>query len=469
MGGTHRPNFTPNDPYTPDKPEMKYTPHTDEDRREMLDVIGVASTDDLFHDVPEAHRFPTLDLPQGLSELESRRYFTRMAARNATVGEHPCFLGAGAYYHYTPATVPHLLFRGEIYTAYTPYQAEVSQGTLQIIYEFQTMMAELTGMDVANASMYDGSTAVAEAALMAVRAARGKRNKLVLSNGLHPEYRRVLQSYNHGIDIEECFLDLDPATGTTPLDKLREAVDGNTAAVMIQYPNFLGSIEDVRAIGEIAHQAGALLCVSADPIAITLLESPGALGADIVSGEGQSLGIPLWLGGPYLGFFTTSEKLMRQMPGRVCGRTVDQDGREGFVLTLQAREQHIRRGKATSNICTNEALVATAVAMYLTTVGKGGLQEVSNLCYQRSHYLADQLSQLDGYELAFTTPFFREFVVRTPQPPAAINKRLWDEHGIIGGYDLSHDYPELGNAWLLTATEMNSREEIDRLVAALRE
>jgi glycine dehydrogenase subunit 1 len=447
---------------------VKYTPHTEMDRREMLEAIGVEQIEDLFHDVPEAYRFPDLELPEGLSELEARRYFTRMAAKNATVAEYPCFLGAGAYYHYTPAVVPHLLFRGEIYTAYTPYQPEVAQGTLQIIYEFQTMIAELTGMDVANASMYDGSTALAEAALMAVRLSRGRRTKVVISNAIHPEYRHVLETYNHGLDVEELYLDIDPASGLTPLDAIRAAVDGNTAAVMIQYPNFFGSIEDVAAIAEIAHDAGAVLCVSADPVALALLQSPGALGADIVTGEGQSLGMPLWFGGPYVGLFATKDAYLRQMPGRVCGRTVDTEGRTGYVLTLQAREQHIRREKATSNICTNEALIATAVTMYLAAVGKNGLQQVATLCYQRSHYLARRLAELDGYEVLFTSPFFREFAIRTPLPAGELNRRLWEEYGIIGGYDLSREYPELGNGWLLTTTEMNSRTEIDALVDAVR-
>ncbi len=448
---------------------MKYTPHTDEDRHEMLAAIGVEAIDELFHDVPAQHRFPELALPAGMSEIEARRYFEQMAARNATLSDHPCFLGAGAYYHYTPAVVPHLLFRGEIYTAYTPYQPEVAQGTLQIIYEFQTMMAELTGMEVANASMYDGSTALAEAALMAVRVSRGRRNKLVISKGVHPEYRHVLATYNHGLDVEEVYLDVDSESGVTPLASIRELVDKNTAAVIIQYPNFFGAIEEVQAVGEIAHEAGALLCVSADPVAIALLKSPGELGADIVTGEGQSLGIPVWFGGPYVGFFATLEKHVRQMPGRVCGRTVDTEGRTGYVLTLQAREQHIRREKATSNICTNEALVATAVTMYLSAVGKGGLQEVANLCYQRSHYLANELSKLEGYDLLFSAPFFREFAIRTPVPASELNRRLWEEHGIIGGYDLSRDFPNLRNAWLLTTTEMNAREEIDQFVDALRE
>lgn len=449
---------------------MRYTPHTENDRREMLAAIGVERVEDLFHDVPEAVRFPDLDLPSGMSEVEGRRYFTQMAAKNATLAEHASFLGAGAYYHYTPAAIPHLLFRGELYTAYTPYQPEVAQGSLQIIYEYQSMIAELTGMDVANASMYDGSTGLAEAALMAVRVSRGRRKKLVISNGIHPEYNRVLETYNHGLDLEEVYLDLDPETGTTPLEAIKAAVDKKTACVMIQYPNFFGSIEDVKAIGEIAHKAGALLCVSADPIAIALLKSPGELGADIVTGEGQSLGIPVWLGGPYVGFFATRKKYMRQLPGRICGRTVDTEGRPGFVLTLQAREQHIRRQKATSNICTNQALVATAVTMYLTAVGKNGLEQVANLCYQRSHYLANEINKLDGYELLFPAgaPFFREFAVRTPEPVAQLNKRLWNEHGIIGGYDLSRDFPHLGNAWLLTATEMNPKGDIDRLLAALK-
>ncbi|MCB0076513.1 MAG: aminomethyl-transferring glycine dehydrogenase subunit GcvPA [Anaerolineales bacterium] len=434
----------------------------------MLAAIGVESNDDLFNDVPEAYRFPTLDLPQGMSEVTARRHFERMATRNATLSTHPSFLGAGAYYHYTPAVVPHLLFRGELYTAYTPYQAEVAQGTLQIIYEFQTLMAELTGMDVANASMYDGSTAVAEAALMAVRQSRGKRNKLVISRGLHPEYRKVLDTYNHGIDIDEHYVDLDAVSGLTPLAAVEAALDDKTAAVIVQYPNFYGNIEDLRAIGDAAHAAGALLCVSADPIAITMLQSPGELGADIVTGEGQSLGIPVWYGGPYVGFFATSQKLLRQMPGRICGRTVDTEGRTGYVLTLQAREQHIRRDKATSNICTNEALVATAVTMYMTAVGKQGLLQVANLCYQRSHYLIDQLSALEGYERLHEAPFFREAALRTPRPAAELNRYLWEEHGIIGGYDLGRVDPALDHAWLLTATEMNSREEIDRLVDAVR-
>lgn len=447
---------------------MRYTPHTTAERREMLNTIGVTQIEDLFHDVPEAVRFPDLQLPSGMTEIEARRYFNRMANKNAKVTEHSCFLGAGAYYHYTPAAIPHLLFRGEIYTAYTPYQPEVAQGTLQIIYEFQSMVAELLGMDVANASMYDGSTALAEAALMAVRASRGRRTKLIVSKGIHPEYRHVLETYNHGIDIEEVYVDLDPDKGTTSLEGIRAALDKKTACVMVQYPNFLGSIEDLKAIGALAHKAGALLCVSADPMSLALLKSPGELGADIVTAEGQSLGIPLWLGGPYVGLFASRKKYMRQMPGRICGRTVDTKGRTGFVLTLQAREQHIRREKAKSNICTNQALVATAVSMYLTAVGKNGLQQVANLCYQRSHYLAQELAALDGYELLFSTPFFREFAIRTPEPASQLNKRLWEEHGIIGGYDLSRDYPELGHAWLLTATEMTSKAEIDHLVTLLR-
>lgn len=303
---------------------------------------------------------------------------------------------------------------------------------------------------------------------MAVRASRGRRTKLIISNAIHPEYRHVLQTYCHGMELQEVYLDFSPDTGTTPLDAIRAAVDKKTACVMIQYPNFFGSIEDVKAIADIAHKAGALLCVSADPIALALLKSPGELGADIVTGEGQSLGIPVWLGGPYVGFFAARKKYMRQMPGRICGRTVDTEGQQGFVLTLQAREQHIRRQKATSNICTNQALVATAVTMYLTAVGKNGLQQVSNLCYQRAHYLANELTKLEGYELLFSTPFFREVAIRTPESPGSLNQRLWEEHGIIGGYNLSQDYPQLGNAWLLTATEMNSKEEIDQLVAALR-
>ncbi|MCZ7568634.1 MAG: aminomethyl-transferring glycine dehydrogenase subunit GcvPA [Ardenticatenaceae bacterium] len=448
---------------------MRYTPHTEADRRAMLDAIGVERVEDLFADVPANLRFPSLDLPKGLSEPEVWQYFSRMAAKNAALNEHACFLGAGAYYHYVPAALPHLLFRSEFYTAYTPYQPEISQGTLQTIFEFQTLVCQLTGMEVANASMYDGSTAFAESALTAARLGRGRRPRLLVSAAIHPEYRAVLETYTHGQDLEIVTIDYDPATGLTDQASIQAQLDQRTAAVMVQYPNFFGQIEPLGELADAVHRAGGLLTVSADPVALALLKTPGELGADIVTGEGQPLGLLPMFGGPYLGLFATLERHVRQMPGRLAGETVDSEGRRAYVLTLQAREQHIRREKATSNICTNEALAATAATIYLSLLGKSGFTQVATLCYQRAHYLADQLARLDGYDLAFSAPFMREFVIRTPRPVAELNRTLWEEHGIIGGYDLGRAYPELQNHWLLTTTEMNSREQIDRFVGALRE
>ncbi len=446
---------------------MRYTPHTEAERQAMLKAIGVERIEDLFADIPAQVRFPSLDLPEGMSELEAQRLFAALAAENATVATHPCFLGAGAYYHFTPALLTHLLFRGEFYTAYTPYQPEISQGTLQVIFEFQTLVCQLTGMDVANASMYDGSTALAEAALMAVRLTRSRRTRLLISEAVHPEYRDVVATYSQGMDIELVPIPFDRRNGTTDVEAVRAALNEHTAALIVQYPNFFGQIEPLGQLGELIHGVGGHFVVSADPVALGLLKPPGDFGADIVTAEGQSLGIPLMYGGPYVGLFATRMKHVRQMPGRVAGQTVDIEGRRGFVLTLQAREQHIRREKATSNICTNEALIATAVTIYLSAVGRHGLRQVANLCYHKAHYLAQRLTALDGYELAFEGPFVREFAVRTPVPPAELNRYLWETHGIIGGYDLERAYPELKNHWLLTATEMNARADIDRLVEAV--
>lgn len=448
---------------------MRYTPHTNAERAKMLKAIGVERIEDLFTDIPEQVRFPTLDLPEGVSELEVQRLFHQVASENASVADYPCFLGAGAYYHFTPAVLPHLLFRSEFYTSYTPYQAEVSQGTLQTIFEFQTLVCQLTGMEVANASMYDGSTALAEAALMAVRLTRSKRSRIIISDAVHPEYHTVLDTYTRGMDLDIVSVPFDREAGITDLDALDELLNDDTAVVLVQYPNFFGQIEPLQALGDAVHAAGGYFAVCADPIALSMLTPPGVFDADIVTGEGQSLGIPLFYGGPYVGLFATREKFIRQMPGRVAGQTVDRDGRRGFVLTLQAREQHIRREKATSNICTNEALIATAMTIYLAVVGKNGVRTVGRHCYHKSHYLATQLTALDGYERTFNGPFMREFAVRTPAPVADLNRYLWEEHGIIGGYDLSRAYADLDRHWLLTATEMNTREEIDRLVKAVRQ
>ena len=432
----------------------------------MLETIGVASVEELFADVPHAHRFPQLDLPEGMSEPEVAALFRRHAGVNGAPDAHSCFLGAGAYHHYTPALIPHLLFRSELYTAYTPYQPEVSQGTLQTIFEFQTMVARLFGMEVANASLYDGSTALAEAALMAARLRPGRRT-VVVSEAVHPEYRQVLATYLSGIGLRIVTVPFDRATGETDRGALHGALDADTAAVLTQYPNFFGVIEPLAELVEMTHAAGALAIASADPVALATLRPPGELGVDIATAEGQPLGIPLFYGGPYVGLLATSLRNVRQMPGHLAGVAYDAAGRRGFVLTLKPREQDIRRERATSNICTNEALIATAVAIYVAALGPSGLREVADQCYHRSHYLAAELARLPGLSQRFPRPFLREFAIRTPRPAAELNRQLWADHGIIGGLDLGRFDLGLDGCWLLTATELNSRADIDRLVAAL--
>ena len=443
---------------------MSYIPNTDADRAAMLGTIGVDSIEALFADIPETVRFPDLDLPAPLSEMEVARLLQDLSELDADLGHNACFLGAGAYRHFVPAAVDHILRRGEFYTAYTPYQPEISQGTLTSIYEYQTMICQLTGMDVANASMYDGASALAEAALMAARVTR--RDSIVVSSAVHPEYREVVRTYTQGIGLPIQDVSYLPGEGTTDLDVLAKQVNQDTACVILQYPNFFGCLEGLEAAAEIAHEQGALLVVAADPIALGMLKPPGELGADIVVGEGQSLGSPLQFGGPYLGFFACRQRYMRRMPGRLIGMTTDTEGRRSFVMTLQAREQHIRREKATSNICTNEALVALAATVYLALMGKQGLRKAAELSYHKAHYAARRIAEIEGFDLAFSRPFFKEFAVKTPLPPAEINARLL-EHHIIGGYDLGQAYPELGQAMLLCVTEMNPKDEIDRLVDAL--
>ena len=444
---------------------MNFIPLTDADRQTMLQAIGVPSIEDLFADVPAEKRFPTLDLPPALSELDLQQHMAELAGRNLNLAEYACFLGAGAYNHYIPPVVNHLIMRGEFYTAYTPYQPEVSQGTLTAIYEYQSMICQLTGMEVTNASMYDGSTALAEACLMAARITR--RDKLVLAQTVHPEYRTVVRTYTQGLDLPIETIPYGPS-GRVDLDALAKIIDGETACVAVQYPNFFGVVEDLAPIVDIAHKAGALVIVNADPIALGLLKAPGEFDVDIVVGEGQSISLPPYFGGPYLGLFATQMKHVRQLPGRVIGQTTDHDGRRAFVMTLQAREQHIRREKATSNICTNEALVALAATVYLASMGKTGLKRAAELSYHRAHYAAAEITRLPGYSLPFDGPFFKEFAVRMPGPVAEINQRLLG-HKILGGYDLGQTYPELANTALLAVTEMNSRAQIDRLVGALGE
>ena len=447
---------------------MNYIPISPKEREAMLAAIGVKSTEELFRDVPKKHRFPKLDLPPALTEMEAAAELEELAASNENLrGDLVSFLGAGAYNHYIPSVVDHILRRGEFYTAYTPYQPEISQGTLQAIFEYQSLMCALTGMEVSNASHYDGATAVAEAVSMAYAQFRGKRTKVVISPAVHPQYRETLRTYAQGMGLQ--------LTGDDPsdvlisnLDSLISLIDANTALVIVQYPDFFGRIYDYTSLIEAAHAQGTLVCVAANPTALALLKTPGEMGADIVIGEGQPLGIPLAYGGPYLGFFTTRKQYIHKMAGRLVGETIDNRGQRAYVLTLTAREQHIKRERATSNICSNQGLMALAAAVYLSLVGKRGLRQVAELCYQRAHYAADQLGKIKGYGLQFPAPFFHEFVLRCPQPAAEINEHLL-EHGILGGYDLGQDYPALNNHLLIAVTEMNSKEEIDALVEVLSE
>ncbi len=440
-----------------------YISITEAERQAMLAAIGVASVADLFRDVPADLRFPRLDLPPAMSEPELQRELRRRSAQNANATTHSIFLGAGVYNHFVPSAVDQILRRGEYYTAYTPYQPEVSQGTLQAIFEYQSMMANLTGMEVVNASHYDGGTAIAEAAIMALNVAR-KRTRLVVSRGLHPQYRAVLRTYLQGLSFTVVG---DEAPATT-LDDLVALVDDDTAAVFVQSPDFLGNLHDLRGLADKVHAKGALLVVHFDPIALALFQTPGAVGADIATGEGQSLGLGLNYGGPYLGIFGARQQNVHKIAGRLVGATRDLEGELAYVLTLRAREQDIRRERATSNICTNQGLMALAATVYMSLMGRQGLRRVAELCYHRAHYAAAEIAKLPGYRVATDAPFFKEFVVQCPRPVAEINATL-REQGIIGGYDLAGDEPQLGNAMLLAVTEMNSKADIDELVRVLRE
>ncbi|MBI4311854.1 MAG: aminomethyl-transferring glycine dehydrogenase subunit GcvPA [Chloroflexi bacterium] len=430
-------------PFTP------YTPNTDADRQAMLKAIGVASLDDLFRDIPAAYWNPPLDIPAPLSELDLRRELETLANENRHAVAGPSFLGAGAYNHYVPAVSLALVNRGEFLTAYTPYQAEVSQGTLQVTYELQSLTCQLLDMEVANAGMYEGASALAEAALMACRVTQ--RYRVAYRDTLSPAYRAVVATYTapHGVELYPV------APGAT--------LKPETACVIVQHPNFFGYLEDLGALSKTAHDAGALLVVSADPTAAALFKAPGSYDADIVTAEGQALGLPLSFGGPYIGLFTCKSQYLRQMPGRIVGRTVDTQGRTAYVLTLQTREQHIRRERATSNICTSEALLGLMVVVYLATLGKQGLRQVAELCYHKAHYAASLIGKLPGYKLPISGTFFQEFVVQCPRPPREVNAALLDQ-GIIGGLDISDHVP---NGLLLCVTEMNTKAEIEGLVKAL--
>jgi glycine dehydrogenase subunit 1 len=442
---------------------MSYIANTAADRKVMLETIGAASVEALFEAVPASVRFPHLDLAEPLSEMEVLAELEGLADKNADANHYLWFLGAGAYNHFVPSVVTQLQMRSEFYTAYTPYQPEVSQGTLQAMFEYQSMVAELTGMEVVNASHYDGATALAEAAIMSLNSTRGDRFKILVSPNVHPHYRQVLRTYLQGVSAE-IIGDDDPSNN---VQTLKGVLDEHTACLIVQTPNFLGELESLEGLAEVVHAAGALLVVAVDPISLGLFKPPGHYGADIVIGEGQSLGNHLNFGGPYLGIFATTDKLVRKMPGRLVGQTTDTQGRRGYVLTLSTREQHIRREKATSNICTNQGLIALGAAIYLAVMGKQGLRRVAELSYHKAHYAAARIDQLVGYEVINRRPFFKEFVVRCPRPAAEIVAAL-NQQKIMPGYALSRDFPDRAYELLVCVTEMNSKAQIDKLATALQ-
>lgn len=434
-----------------------YVPNTDSDRKAILEAIGARSIEDLFKDIPEGYRNPVLDLPIPLPELELRREMQALSEINLNVDSSPCFLGGGSYNHFIPAAVGYIVSRGELSTAYTPYQPEVSQGTLQAIYEFQSLVCQLTGMEVANSGMYDGATSLAEAALMACRVT-GKNRILVLDT-VSPDYASVIRTYAEPQGLEVVMVESHPPG--RPWDQI---VDDNISCLVVQHPNYFGYLEELDELVRAVHDRNALLVVSTDPTFLGLFRSPGEYGADIVVAEGQPLGVPLSFGGPYVGLFTCRSKFLRQMPGRIVGKTTDTLGRDGYVLTLQTREQHIRRERATSNICTSEALVGTAVVTYLACMGKTGLRHIAELTYHKSHYAASLIDAIDGYRVQ-PGIFFQEFLVDCPIPAKDLNAKLM-ERGIIGGIDVSSGSFN-DNKLLLCVTEMNSRAQIDTLVEAL--
>lgn len=440
---------------------MPYIPHTKQDVDEMLSTIGIKSVDDLFSEIPKELKISGLkDIPAGLSEMDVAKLLKQRASSNTT---GLCFIGAGAYEHYIPAAVWDIASRGEFLTAYTPYQAEASQGTLQVIYEYQSMMCHLMQMDISNASMYDGASALAEAVLMAIRAKKDAgANVVLLPKTLHPAYRQTIKTITTPHHVELVEVPFDSKDGHLDISKLDAYKGKGVAAIVISQPNFFGIIEDVDALTDWAHQQNALAIACVNPTATALLKAPGTWGtkgADIAVGDGQPLGAPLSGGGPYFGFMCCKKDYIRQLPGRIVGRTVDTEGRTGFVLTMQAREQHIRRAKATSNICSNQALMATAATIYLSLVGAEGLHRIASDSHSKARTLCESLAAIKGVKKTFGSPFFHEFVLTLPKPVAPVLAKLAAE-GIQGGYDLSHDYPELGNSLLICATETKSDEDL---------
>jgi glycine dehydrogenase subunit 1 len=443
----------------------RYIANTPAEQRAMLETVGAGSIEDLLvHIPPKARLARPLALPAALAETDLVRHMRDLAGQDADADAYACFQGGGAYDHWTPSVINHMVLRGEFFTAYTPYQPEASQGTLRTIYEYQTMIAELTGMDVANASIYDGASSLAEAALMAHAAT--ERDEIVLARGVHPLYRRVTATYCAGPRLR--LRDVPGPDGVLDLDAARKLVTGKTAALVVQSPSFHGCLEDVAAAAEVAHAAGALLVVVADPVNLGVLEAPGRQGADIVVGEGQGLGVPLSFGGPNLGVFAARAALVRRLPGRLVGATVDRDGRRGFVLTLQTREQHIRRARATSNICTNVALCALMATIYLSTLGKEGLRRVGELSAAKAHYAAERLTQVPGVSLRFDQPFFKEFTLRLPKAPERVVTRLLKRR-ILAGVPLKPFDRSLADCLLVAVTEKRTKDEIDAFADALRE
>ena len=445
--------------------EWSYLPHTEEDRRAMLEAIGVKSVEELFADIPAEVRMKRpLNLPPALSEMELKSHIQELALLDRDFEESLYFLGAGAYDHYVPSVVKHLVGRSEFLTAYTQYQPEISQGYLQALWEYQSLICLLTGMEMAVTSLYDGSTAMAEAAMMACGITG--RNEILISRTVHPHWRDVLETYARDRDVT--IRTVDYLDGATSPEILASQVNEKTAAVICQSPNFFGCIEDLRQLAQNAQAGGALFIAAVNPISLGVLESPGVLGADIVVGEGQAMGLSVSFGGPYIGFLATRDKWLRRTPGRIVGQTVDHEGTRGFVLTIQAREQHIRRDKATSNICSNEALCSLAVAVYLSALGRQGIRQVAELCLQKAHFAQKTILGVPGFQPVFSQPFFNEFVIRCPLPPSELNAEL-REAGMVAGLDLGKYYPELGGCMLTAVTEKRTRDEIELLAGMLKE
>lgn len=438
---------------------FRYLPMTEQDKKEMLDKIGVRSVDELFSDIPEAVRFKgQLNIKEAKSETALFKELSNMAEKNVHVKKYTSFLGAGVYDHYIPSIVDHVISRSEFYTAYTPYQPEVSQGELQAIFEFQTMICELTGVDVANSSMYDGGTALAEAAMLA--AGQTKRGTILLSEAIHPEYKDVVKTYAKGQKIEVKEIPL--TNGVTDMEVLKSQLTDDVAAVLVQYPNFFGRIERLKELEPIIHGNKSLFVVSANPVALGILAPPGQFGADIVTGDAQPFGIPQSFGGPHCGFFAVTKKLMRKIPGRLVGQTIDEEGRRGFVLTLQAREQHIRREKATSNICSNQALNALAASVAMSALGKKGIREMAIANMEKANYAKNKFQEI-GIEIAYEGPFFNEFVVKLDKPIHDLSEHLL-EKGMIAGYDLGNVDEKYSGQMLICVTEVRTKEEIDQFV-----